>query len=151
MLSIYRFVELGSQLHNNHHHLAPGTLGAASFWVGLRQEIYVAVMKREPVRLQLAQTLTSHLNKMCGEIDDHTWANRAVVHCAEVLNFCYSKTDVSSSQWHRLYSWNKQWPQLLPSSFVPVYQQEGGTFPEECYHQSCHGKPPDARTHASWP
>lgn len=133
LLGIHAFVKAGDQ------YLRPSTLSAASFWVGLRQEIYSAVMNHKPVRINLDNSL---VDRSFGPADDYTWANRAVVHCADALNFCFG-TDPQSfvARWSELYEWNKKWHEAVPSSFVPIYQKEGtdDAFPEFWHQSGCQG------------
>jgi hypothetical protein len=133
LLGIHAFVKGGDQ------YLRPGTLSAASFWIGLRQEIYSAVMNHQPVRINLVHSL---VDRSLGPADDYTWANRAVVHCADALNFCFgTDSRPAGSKWYELDDWNKKWTELVPASFVPIYQKEGseGSFPEFWYQNSCQG------------
>ncbi|KAK5655674.1 hypothetical protein OQA88_5607 [Cercophora sp. LCS_1] len=150
ILTIHHFVKMGGQ------HLAPRTLGAAAFWVGLRQEIFVAVIKKEPIRILLVPSLVnpvlpledrqrSHIGQLEiygeeDEADDYTLANRAVVHCAEVLNHCFSKTDVPGSQWHKLKDKIDKWKTHLPDTYRPIFcgRDANEPFSEEWYSQSCH-------------
>lgn len=136
MLSINHFVEKGGQLRDSC--LIPGSLGAASFWVGLRQEIYVAVVTLREVRLRLVGSLVDPLRSF-EPTDDHTWANRAVLHCAEVLNFVHGPR--SPDRWHELHNWNVLWEESLPESYAPIFQEDGAkyAFPAIWYRQSCHG------------
>jgi len=135
ILSIAHFVGIADNIE-------PGSLSAASFWVGLRQEIYVAVIKKEVVRMPLVQSLIDSLGRLTDAADDFTWANRAVVHCAKVLNFCYDQTnDRPASKWQELDTQSKQWEQYCPASYTEIYHQGAGpAFPEIWYHQSCHGR-----------
>lgn len=141
LCGVRTFVEQGN--------LTRGTLAAASFWVGLRQEIYRAVMVGRPVKLNLEHTLVDRcpLDEMLAE-DDYAWANRAVVHCADVLNFCYSPESVGTKRWGEcqlrrwieLDSWNQEWLQKKPASFCPVFQgHDSEPFQEIWYHRSCQG------------
>ncbi len=139
ILSITYFVNASSQY--GYRNLTPGSLGAAAFWVGLRQDIYLAVMKREPVRLRLVPSLIDELGPF-GEADDCSRANRAVVHCAEVLSHCFGPESVSVTQWRELCWWNDEWSRRLPDSYAEVYKDSDGikAFPEIWYRQSCHGR-----------
>lgn len=136
MLSVNHFVEKGGQLRDSC--LIPGSLGAASFWVGLRQEIYVAVVTQREVRLRLVGSLVDPLRSF-EATDDHTWANRAVLHCAEVLNFVYGPH--SPHRRDELRRWNELWEHSLPKSYDPIFQEDGAkyAFPAIWYRQSCHG------------
>ncbi|KAK1829133.1 hypothetical protein QBC39DRAFT_139994 [Podospora conica] len=135
MLSINHFVEKGGQLQDSC--LIPGSLGAASFWVGLRQEIYVAVVMNREVRLRLVRSLVDPLRSF-EAADDHTWANRAVLHCAEVLNFYHGSR--SPARWRELQQWNRLWEDSIPESYAPIFQEDENkhAFPAIWYLQSCH-------------
>lgn len=134
LLGIHAFV------HGGARYLKPGSLSAASFWVGLRQEIYSAVMNQQPVRINLVHSL---VDRTLGEADDYAWANRAVVHCADVLNFCFGDPGRQPVKWWtELERWNGQWNRRRPPSFTPIFSKErgeGDAFPEIWYQSSCHG------------
>ncbi|KAK2070406.1 hypothetical protein P8C59_004897 [Phyllachora maydis] len=131
--------------------LVPGTLSAACFWVGLRQEIYKAMMGQTAVRMSLHHALA---DRSLADADDCTWANRAVVHCADVLNHCFGHQADRWAQrfqrWGELKRWNESWHERLPPSCLPIYCEEaeaeagveagdgGPAFPEVWYHSSCH-------------
>ncbi|KAK4038855.1 hypothetical protein C8A01DRAFT_47573 [Parachaetomium inaequale] len=128
---MYRFVRERS--------FEPGTLGAASFWVGLRQEIYSAVTKRQPVCLNLVHPDLVHRSLDEPETDDYTWANMAVVHCADVVNFCIEPEKHELQSWDELDKWNRRWSEKQPPSYDPVFREPQGSavFPEIWYHRSC--------------
>ncbi|RYP93629.1 hypothetical protein DL770_000261 [Monosporascus sp. CRB-9-2] len=93
LLGIHAFVNIGDQ------YMIPGSLSAASFWVGLRQEIYIAVVTQQPVKVNLDHFV---VDRSFEPADDYTWSNRAVVHLADVLNFCFGEDPPSSSHWDAL-------------------------------------------------
>ncbi|KAK4107583.1 hypothetical protein N656DRAFT_719711 [Canariomyces notabilis] len=139
LCGIHSFVKQGN--------LTPGTLAAASFWVGLRQEIYRAVMVGRMVKLNLEHPLVdrSPLDEMPAK-DYYAWANRAVVHCADVLNFCYSLESMEATEWNKhqkrrwleLHSWNCEWEEKKPTSFNPCHKGRGaGPFQAIWYLRSC--------------
>lgn len=129
---MYRFVETEC--------LEPGTVGAASFWVALRQEIYSAVIKRQPVHLNLDHP--DLVDRSLRPTDDYTWANRAIVHCADVLNYCFEPDRGDPGRWEDLVQWNQDWTENLPQSYTPIFRQHqhSAVFPEIWYHQSCQGE-----------
>ncbi|KAJ9143888.1 Arca-like protein [Pleurostoma richardsiae] len=132
LLGIHAFVQ------GHGRYLIPGSLSAACFWVGLRQEIYSATMNQQPVRIHLVHSL---VERGLGPADDYTWANRAVVHCADVLNFCFGDKQQTPEWWDDLERWNRQWKERIPASFTPVFERERqtcGAFPEIWYYSSCH-------------
>ncbi|KAK3328605.1 hypothetical protein B0T19DRAFT_462233 [Cercophora scortea] len=101
-------------------YMVPGSLSAASFWVGLRQEIYSAVMNHCQVGLKLVHSL---VDQSLGTADDDTWANRAIVHCAQVLNFCFGDHG-NLDRWDQLNTWSNEWRASVPSSWTPKYVKE---------------------------
>ncbi|OAA53622.1 ARCA-like protein [Niveomyces insectorum RCEF 264] len=158
LLGIHAFV------HGHGPGLVPNSLGAASFWVGLRQELYTATVNQQPVKAPLVPALVDGARAL-GPAADHDWANRAVVHCVDVLNFCFGggggdrndrpRGNVSQPQpqpqpaplpllrrsWHDLSAWHERWTELLPPSYTPLLHRARGpgeAFPEIWYHSSWH-------------
>ncbi|KAG7142239.1 hypothetical protein HYQ45_001311 [Verticillium longisporum] len=131
--------------------LSPHSLSAACFWVGLRQEIYSAVMNHQPVRMNLAHPAV--VDRSTTPAHDYAWANRAIVHCADVLNFCFGPDHADRPRWHALREANKNWKAALPASYMPVFYRERDpnaaetgdaeadamkAFPEVWYWKGCH-------------
>lgn len=148
LLGIKAFVHHGTG-GDGSRYMMPGSLSGAAFWVGLRQEIYSAVMNQEPVRINLVHSL---VDRGLLPTDDFSWANRAVVHCADVLNFCFGDGTQGFmgraggiEWWSELEEYNRRWTESLPSSFTPIFQREsekekGEVFPEIWYQSACHGE-----------
>lgn len=149
LLGIKAFVHHGTGSSTGPGYLMPGSLSGAAFWVGLRQEIYSAVMNQAPVRINLVHSL---VDRGLLPTDDFGWANRAVVHCADVLNFCFGDgahgtmgRAGSIEWWCELEDYNRRWTESLPGSFTPIFMKEaegakGEVFPEVWYQSACHGK-----------
>lgn len=121
-------------------HTTPGGLSEAAFWVGLRQEIYSALMTRQPIRLSLTLCRAA---PSAAAADDYGWANRAVVLCADVINLCFSDNGVSLTAWAALRSDADTWEAKKPGSFRPIYYKDaeplaGRAFPEIWYQHTCH-------------
>lgn len=121
--------------------LRNGSLGAAAYWVGLRQEIYNAVANQEQVSMLKMDVLPDIIKNSLSRADDYTWANRAVVHCAEVLNYCFGPNhEKLRERWNDLMRWNRDWTLGTATTFSPIYEApENVPFPEIWYTQSCHG------------
>ncbi|KAF3771109.1 hypothetical protein M406DRAFT_354693 [Cryphonectria parasitica EP155] len=146
LLGIQAFVHHGTG-GDGSRYLMPGSLSGAAFWVGLRQEIYSAVMNQMPVRINLVHSL---VDRTLVATDDYGWSNRAVVHCADVLNYCFSNGSQGSmgraggvDWWNELDQYNRQWTGGLPSSFTPIFEREPDAdkdeaFPEVWYQSACH-------------
>ncbi|KAF6792052.1 hypothetical protein CSOJ01_14218 [Colletotrichum sojae] len=132
LLGIHAFVNAGDRF------LMPGTLTAACFWAGLRQEIYSAVINQQVVRMNLSHAI---VDRSTAPGDDFVWANRAIVHCADVLNFCFGSEAGSVLQWGQLEMANREWKNALPASYTPIFYRERAgkeAFPEVWYQKACH-------------
>ena len=85
--------------------------------------------------------------------EDAVWADRLVVFCADVLQYCHgSNTDVTTSdvqqrqskeRWEELKAAEKKWSEVLPTSFEPIYYRDPDpamdeVFPEIWYLADCH-------------
>lgn len=119
-----------------------GGLSEAAFWVGLRQEIYSALMKHKPIQLNLQHSI---VDRSLNPTSDTGWANRAVVHCADVLNCCFDQSGVSNILWKELQVYNDRWEDTKPLGFTPTYYKEADrtkreAFPEIWHFQACHSK-----------
>ncbi|ROV92478.1 hypothetical protein VSDG_06664 [Cytospora chrysosperma] len=147
LLGIQAFVHhsVGGDGPPGTRYLMPGSLSGAAFWVGLRQEIYSAMMNQQPLRINLVHSL---VDRMLVPTDDFGWANRACVHCADVLNFCFGDGGAVSRAgglqwWTELDEYNRGWTASLPSTFTPIFYREpnrekGDVFPEIWYQSACH-------------
>lgn len=123
--------------------LVHSSLGAASYWVGLRQEIYRAVMHRRPVEISLFHSLVDQTLTKDDESgqNDYDWANRAVVYCANVLNYVFGqREDGMVERWQELHREGQAWEENKPASFTPyvVEQDQSKAFPEIWFLRSCH-------------
>lgn len=144
LLGIHAFVGAGNR------YMIPDSLSAACFWVGLRQEIYSAVINHKVVRMSLNQGI---VDRGTGLADDETWANRAVVHCADVLNFCFGEAAGDAVRWRELENATKEWKAALPPTYTPIYfrdREEPEAFQEIWYHKTCQGTAPGLRR-LLWP
>lgn len=75
---------------------------------------------------------------------DHVWANRLMIFCADVLQYCFSDSDLPRIARHEeLVDVSKRWQQYRPHSFVPIYRRqadrtENGVLPQSWYIADCH-------------
>ncbi|KAI0018662.1 hypothetical protein F4780DRAFT_508422 [Xylariomycetidae sp. FL0641] len=132
LLGIQMFVNVGDQ------YMVPGSLSAAAFWVGLRQEIYIAVITQQPVKVSLDHFV---VDRSFEPSDDFTWSNRAIVHLADVLNFCFGDIPSTVVRWNELNEASEKWSLTRPMSFNPFFYRErtgSMAFPEVWHGSSCH-------------
>ncbi|RDW58358.1 hypothetical protein BP5796_12288 [Coleophoma crateriformis] len=111
------------------------SLRQASFWIGLRQEIYMAFVNQRPVKTKLDH---SFVDRSFSPADDDTWANRIIVNCAEITKFCFNQDEQTISNYKKLKDYDAQWLDSRPLSFLPLSYREpdqsiGEVFPEICY------------------
>ncbi|KAF6841054.1 hypothetical protein CMUS01_03653 [Colletotrichum musicola] len=134
---------LGIQLFVNTQHddgaepgaAAPSPLRQASFWVGLRQEITMAFATQRPIKVRLDHL---HIDRSFSPADDDCWANRVVVHCAEVVQFCFGEVLDRQAEYRRLVEYDRCWLRARPPSWLPIAYRApdpsaGRAFPEVFY------------------
>ena len=125
----------------------------AAYWVALRQEIITAFSKQRSFRLPLGPC---EPYRTFEPADDYVWADRLVIHCADVLQFCFGSEEEDQDKTHfppspesriarydNLVSFETLWKELSPASFNPVYARDpdparGEVFPELWYLNNCH-------------
>jgi hypothetical protein len=119
-------------------------LRQAAFWVAFRQEIYSAFMKQRPFSFPLERCDSF---RTLEPAEDAVWADRLIVFCADVLQFCHGSTEhpqrQSKARWTELRAAEQRWAEALPTSFEPIYYREpdltaGEVFPELWYLADCH-------------
>jgi len=75
--------------------------------------------------------------------DDFVWAHRSVIHCADVLMYCYGERRDAMAEYNLLLEYHRGWTQLRPSSFEPIFEMpsfnsESAFYPEVWYLSDCH-------------
>ncbi|KAI0189968.1 hypothetical protein EV127DRAFT_481420 [Xylaria flabelliformis] len=132
LLGIHAFVNAGDQ------YMVPGSLSAAAFWVGLRQEIYIAILTQQRVKLNLDGGI---VDRSLEPAEDYTWSNRAIILLADILNACFGDCPLTTQKWTALNDAAESWTRARPPSFNPFFYREGkgsGSFPEIWHGSSCH-------------
>ncbi|KAF7185048.1 hypothetical protein HII31_13671 [Pseudocercospora fuligena] len=108
-----------------------GGLRQAAFWVGLRQEVYVAFVNQRPVLPALEHC---NIDRSFDAAEDHIWACRMVVLCADTIRFCFSDHPQTIANYTYLTSQVSQWHTSKPLTFTPIYTHQPSNpyqiFPE---------------------
>lgn len=124
-------------------------LRQAGFWVAFRQEIHSAFLKQRPFHLSLSRC---EAFRCFSPAEDAIWADRLVVFCADVLDYCYDNqghaprhrpNQTLKDRWLDLKHYEQMWGEVLPASFEPIYfrdpdRSKGEVFPHICYMIDCH-------------
>jgi hypothetical protein len=124
----------------------------AAYWIALRQEIITAFSKQRSFRIPLH---SCEPYRTFEPADDYVWADRLVIHCADVLHFCFGSEEDQDqihfppspesrvARYDNLVCFETLWKELGPASFKPVYARDpdparGEVFPELWYLNNCH-------------
>ncbi|KAM6507064.1 hypothetical protein FALCPG4_018454 [Fusarium falciforme] len=128
---------LGIQLFMNTPNTStyPSSLRQASFWIGLRQEIYMSFVGQRPVKIKLDHLF---IDRSFSSADDDTWANRIIIHCAEVINYCFGVGGRNKNEYQDLIDYDQAWLRARPVSWLPIAYSEpnesmGEVFPYIAY------------------
>lgn len=154
----------GIQVFSNPEAISATTVTSlhhVAYLVALRQEILAAFSKQRPFRLPLEPF---HSYRTFEPTSDYVWANRLVLHCADVLQYCFgtekgiknresmditatSATDSSPSdritRYDELIFFESRWAESCPSSFNPIHFRDpdkslGEVLPSYWYLSDCH-------------
>ena len=98
-----------------------GGLREAAFWVGLRQEIYVAFVNQRSIMPSLEHC---NIDRSFGAAPDSVWSCRMVVICSDALRYCFGDGDPSTVTYNWLVESVTQWHSSKPASFTPIYYKE---------------------------
>jgi hypothetical protein len=121
-------------------------LREAAYWAGLRQEIYISLALQRAPNIKSSSRRLLIQEPLLVSADDCTWASRAVLHCADVLDFAFGSDEQSRSAilYKRLEEYNLRWRDCRPASFDPYFSEfrEGESFPDLRFHTDWHGQNP---------
>lgn len=115
------------------HSTSESGLRQAAFWVGLRQEIYVAFVNQRSIIPELGYC---NIDRSFEAAPDHVWACRIVILCADVIRYCFGDSDHSTAAYTFLAESVARWHESKPASWTPVYYRAPGqdeAFPEVWY------------------
>lgn len=110
------------------HNPLTTNLRSAAFWLGVRQEVYYAIANQKPSLLKFAH---DERETTLEPTHDGAWANRMVMHCVGVVNYCFGAS--VDTDYEALLEYCKTWASSLPSSYRPVMYHDSGqasVFPE---------------------
>lgn len=113
------------------------SLRQACFWTGLRQEIVMAFVNQRPVKMRLDHSFIDR--SLAPPAADDVWANRIILHCADVLRYCFGTGgEATADDWLRLKAHDDAWLRARPPSWLPVAYAEpdrdkGEVFPTILY------------------
>jgi hypothetical protein len=94
------------------------------FRIALRQELTAAYLTQRCVQYPI--TLWCLLDDLEASYEeDFIWADRHLLHCARVLDFCYG-SDKRTERWKELKSFEARWEEKMPVSFLPLFQSQPG-------------------------
>ncbi|POR38581.1 Uncharacterized protein TPAR_01204 [Tolypocladium paradoxum] len=128
---------LGIQVFMNAHGSSStaSSLRQAAFWIGLRQEVTMAVASQRSIKISLTHDFVDHSFTHAG---DDMWANRVIVHCAKVVQFCFGESHHRPEDYRALVEYDQGWLHSRPSSFLPIAYMDpdatrGEVFPHILY------------------
>jgi hypothetical protein len=105
----------------------------------------MAFVNQRPVKIKLDHDFIDR--SLAAPATDDVWANRIIVHCADVLQYCFGGEVTSgiTDEWHRLKEHDDAWLRARPLSWLPLaYAQpdkdRGEVFPTILYLNSAVGK-----------
>ncbi|KAF5962913.1 ARCA-like protein [Fusarium bulbicola] len=110
----------------------PSSLRLASFWVGMRQEVTMSFASQRPVKIRLDHAF---MDRSLSEADDDTWANRIIVHSADVINYCFGNNGPNGHRYQELVDYDQAWLRARPVSWLPIaYSASDETLGEAFPH-----------------
>jgi hypothetical protein len=112
-----------------------GGLREAAFWVGLRQEIFVAFVNQRTIMPAIERSQVDRSYE--AGVPDHVWSCKMVLLCADVIRFCFSDTDHPTRTFRELKDAITEWDLRKPVTFTAIYYEsaeaEDKVFPTLWY------------------
>ena len=107
-------------------------LRQAPFWVAFCRSIYTSFMKQQPINFPLERCIAFRTFEPA---EDAVWADRLIIFCVDVLQFCHGPEKITKERWEELSLQEKKWSEVLPQSFQPICYRAADTsrfeyFPE---------------------
>lgn len=123
------------------------SLGAASFWVYMRQSIRISFLNEEPCRFGVGAGTLAEVEFT--PASEETWANRITCLLARTCSACWDSSlsaDMRLELLKELYASLELWQQRIPDTFQPWcdYKPENDLFPIIRYICQWHGEHPPA-------
>lgn len=125
------------------------SLREACLLTSIRQDIHASLLAQQAIKFPLARC---EKFRALSPASDLVWANRAVVFCADVLEFCFGAETMDTiispaftdrNRWKQLRSREESFSDALPISFEPVCHGEprvshGDIFPNMFFLETIH-------------
>jgi hypothetical protein len=78
------------------------------------------------------------MDRSLSEADDDTWANRIIVHSADVINYCFGNNGPNRHHYQELVDYDQAWLRARPVSWLPIAysasdESLGEAFPHLIY------------------
>lgn len=89
----------------------------AAAWAGMRQEIYGSIKLHRAPAIMPSSEMLNHLRSSS---EDSAWADSAVAHCLEVVDFCFGDNKNNEGMYDALLGYNEQWEAERPMSYDPL-------------------------------
>lgn len=128
---------------NVHDTPAPSLCHSACL-IALRQEIWSACLNQHQCRLPISPYEEDTV--FDDTTSDFIWANRILIWCAHLLNFCFGREPMSHEdtlqRWTAFTRFEERWQKHKPHAFHPVYYikpdpESGIFFPQIWHMNSC--------------
>lgn len=95
----------------------------------------MAIASQRSVYITLSH---SFIDQSFTHASDDLWANRIIVHCAKVVQFCFGDATQRPEDYHALREYDDGWLRTRPPSFLPIAYSasdldSGEVFPRIMY------------------